>query len=96
MKITDLARAIAPQCKFKKIGIRPGEKMHEFLVSCDEARNTVVFKELYVILPQYFREVAYYKKYRKCPKVPKGFSFTSATNEKWLTVEGLRRVLKDI
>lgn len=94
MKIVDLARAILPKCKFKKVGIRPGEKLHEFLISCDEARNTKVFNDLYVILPQFLEGSVLYEKYEKCARVPVGFSYTSDTNEKWLTQEELRKVLK--
>ena len=93
MKITDLARAIAPKCKFRKIDIRPGEKIHELLVSSDEARHTRVFKDLYVVMPQFFREIKAHKKYEKCPIVPDGFSYTSSTNKQWLTVAGLRKAL---
>ena len=96
MKITDLARAIEPKCTFKKIGIRPGEKMHELLVSSDEARHARVLKNLYVILPQFFEERISFEKYEKLPSVPAGFSYTSDTNEKWLTVEELRKSLAAI
>lgn len=96
MKILDLARAISPKCKFKKIGIRPGEKMHELLISCDEARNTKVFNGLYVIMPQFLEGKILHEKYAECPNVPPGFSYTSDTNEKWLTQENLRKALEGI
>lgn len=96
VKILDLARAISPKCKFKKIGIRPGEKIHEILISNDEARNTKVFDDLYVIMPQFVLVKTPNKKYEKCPSVPAGFSYTSDTNEKWLTAEALKKILKAI
>ena len=96
MKISDLARAILPGCKFKNIGIRPGEKLHELLISGDEARDTKIFNDLYVIMPQFLEGRTLHEKYEKCPRVPGGFSYTSDTNEKWLMAEDLRKLLKAI
>lgn len=96
MRIPDLAKAISPGCKFKKIGIRPGEKIHEFLISCDEVRNTKVFNGSYVIMPQFLERKMLHEKYEKCPKVPVGFSYASDTNENRLTIEDLRKALKAI
>ncbi|MDD5560625.1 MAG: UDP-N-acetylglucosamine 4,6-dehydratase (inverting) [Candidatus Omnitrophica bacterium] len=96
MKIVDLARAILPECKFKKIGIRPGEKLHELLISCDEARNAKIFNGLYVIMPQFSGGRAINEKYEKYTKVPVGFSYASDTNKKWLTQTELRKALKSI
>ena len=93
MKITDLAKTIEPECKFKIIGIRPGEKMHELLVSQDEARNTKMLDDMYVILPQFFKNEALHKKYKNCKKVPDDFIYTSDKNKKWLTIEQLKRIL---
>lgn len=92
MKIIDLAKAIEPGCKFKIIGIRPGEKMHELLISQDEARKTKMLGDLYIILPQ-FENRATHKKYEKYTNVPNDFAYTSDKNKRWLTVEQLRRTL---
>jgi len=53
MKITDLAKAIEPNCTFKFTGIRPGEKLHENLISYDEARSTKKVDGIYVIVPRF-------------------------------------------
>lgn len=96
MKITDLARAIEPKCSFAAVGIRPGEKVHETLVSEDEARKTVLFKDSYVILPQFFESNAVCRKYAKCRKAGEGFSYRSDNNKEWLTVSRLKDMLKKL
>jgi len=93
MKIVDLAKAIEPECRLKLIGIRPGEKMHELLISQDEARNTKVLEDLYVILPQFFGGGAIHKRYEKFKNVPNNFVYTSDKNKRWLTVEQLKKML---
>lgn len=95
MKIVDLARAIEPDCRFKNIGIRPGEKVHEILISEDEARKTKIFDGVYVILPQFFESKEVHKEYEKYPFVPKGFVYRSDKNDKWLTTEELRKMVKE-
>jgi len=96
MKIIDLAKAIEPKCRFKIIGIRSGEKMHELLVSSDEARNTRVSDRIYIILPQFFERRDLHEKYYKYPTLPEGFAYSSDKNEKWLNAEDLRKMLKVI
>ncbi|MFA5059084.1 MAG: UDP-N-acetylglucosamine 4,6-dehydratase (inverting) [Candidatus Omnitrophota bacterium] len=94
MKVTDLALAIEPKCTFKKIGIRPGEKIHETLVSEDEARKTKIFKGSYVIMPQFYENEDVHKVYDKFPFVPENFVYCSDKNEKWLTIKDLQKVIK--
>lgn len=98
MKLTDLAKAIEPKCKFKIIGIRPGEKVHETLVSEDESRKTKKFNGLYVILPQFAvsERAELSRKYGKFPLVPESFVYRSDRNERWLTVEELRKMIKNL
>ncbi|HIP90470.1 MAG TPA: UDP-N-acetylglucosamine 4,6-dehydratase (inverting) [Candidatus Nanopusillus sp.] len=100
MRIVDLAKAICPNCEFEIIGIRPGEKLHETLISEDEARNTVIFEDLennrtiYIILPQFEFETKDLNRWKGLPKVPEGFVYRSDKNDRWLTVEELKEMIK--
>lgn len=96
MNIIDLAKAIEPKCTFKFFGIRAGEKVHESLFSEDESRNTVVFKDMYVILPSFGNEDDIFNKYKRSPKVKEGFVFRSDTNDEWLTIKQLQERIKRI
>ena len=83
MNILDLARAVAPECDVTRTGIRPGEKLHEVLVSEDEARHTLDMTEYFLIKPA----SAWWPTatYPEGSPVPEGFAFTSDTNDRWLT-----------
>lgn len=95
MNIMDLAKAIAPECKTKIIGIRPGEKLHEVMVPKDEARNTLEFKNYYVIQPD-FRFFARRFKNKEGKPVPEDFEYNSGTNTWRLTVEELREMIRNL
>jgi UDP-N-acetylglucosamine 4,6-dehydratase/5-epimerase len=83
MKVTDLAEAIAPGCKVESIGIRPGEKLHETLVSEDEARQSVDVEGMYVIRPNHpWWDENYWI---DGTPLADGFKYTSDTNPQWLT-----------
>ena len=98
MRIVDLARAIAPDCTFKFIGIRPGEKIHEVLISEDEGADVVKMRkngmDIYVILPQFAAKRAVYEKYKGYESLGRRFSFKSNENDWWLTEEELREMVK--
>lgn len=96
MKLVDMARAIDPKCVFKVVGIRAGEKMHEILISEDEARRTKVFDNMYVVLPQFFETKEVHRKYGKCKAVPGDFVYRSDNNEDRLTAAGLNKILNNI
>jgi UDP-N-acetylglucosamine 4,6-dehydratase len=90
MKIIDLIRAVAPTSKIKEIGIRPGEKLHEEMISSDDARRTVKQKNKYVISPLAI-EWAYI--IPDGEKLQEGFSYRSDTNDQWLTVEDIKKYI---
>lgn len=93
IKIIDLAKAIGPECRLKEIGIRPGEKLHEILISEDESRTTIDYKDMYIILPP-FRFWSKKSNFRGS-KLPEGFKYASNTNKEWLTIQDLRKIIKD-
>jgi len=92
MAITDLAKAVAPDCRIENIGIRPGEKLHEVLISEDDVRNTTDFEDMYVIQPA--NPMWNYKPWKSERKLPEDFRYSSDTNKQWLTVNQLRKIIK--
>jgi len=93
MRVTDLAEAIAPGVHREIIGIRPGEKLHELLITADESRHTIDAGEVYVVMPEHPWWDA------KLPgilgkAVPDGFVYASDTNDTWLSPADLQRVLQ--
>jgi UDP-N-acetylglucosamine 4,6-dehydratase len=93
MKVTDLAAAIAPECEQRIIGIRPGEKLHEVLITSDDARHTVEFEDRYVIEPDFPWWSGESYGVRGAVRVPEDFIFASNTNDQWLTPEELREMI---
>jgi UDP-N-acetylglucosamine 4,6-dehydratase len=88
----DLAEAVAPGCVVEYIGIRPGEKLHEVLLSEDEARNAVELDEMYIIQPSH----PWWKgtNWLHGRELPQGFRYTSDSNEQWLTNEQLQELIE--
>ncbi|MEK8196568.1 UDP-N-acetylglucosamine 4,6-dehydratase (inverting) [Lysinibacillus sp. FSL M8-0134] len=93
MKVTDLAKAIAPECEIEIIGIRPGEKLHEAMIMEDDARHTVEFDSYYVIQPEFPFWSAKFAKEGK--SLPNGFEYTSDKNEVWLEIEELKNLINE-
>ncbi len=95
MKVIDLAKAIAPEAEIEVIGIRPGEKLHEVLISQDESRGAVELEDMFVVMPPepswFGREWA-----KKGRPLPEGFAYTSDTNTEWLDVEQIRALIAPI
>ena len=95
VKIIDIASAIDPRLKIKKIGIRLGEKLHEDLITEAESINTLGFQDKYILLPSIEKKyVNYYRKFSKEIKKQIKFSYSSNTNNNFLNVKQIKRLLK--
>ena len=93
MSVKDLGAAIAPECEIVYSGIRPGEKLHEVLVSEDEARSSVELDDMYVVQPT--GTLWFGKEWEKVgKKLPDGFRYASNTNTEWLDLEGVKSMIK--
>ena len=90
MKIVDLAFAISESSPIQEIGIRPGEKLHEEMISPDDSRRTIELENRFVVTPL-FAEWGFNQP--KGRDVPDGFSYRSDTNSQWLSIEQLRKML---
>ncbi|MFA6405693.1 MAG: UDP-N-acetylglucosamine 4,6-dehydratase (inverting) [Candidatus Paceibacterota bacterium] len=91
MKIQDLFKALAPDRKIKIIGIRPGEKIHETLITQEESSRAHDLEDYYVILP-HTKSLAHHSKYDDKKSVKKNFVYTSDLNRKWLTSEQIKKI----
>ena len=96
-KIMDIAEAIAPECETRIVGIRPGEKLHEEMITESDSLNTIDLGEYYAILPSvsYTYTSEEYMKHHKAEMVPFGFTYNSGTNTEWETIDSLRELIKE-
>jgi UDP-N-acetylglucosamine 4,6-dehydratase len=92
MKMIDLAKALAPEAQIRTIGIRPGEKLHEVLISEDEARTTIELADMYVVQPQAALWFGYDWSKKGSP-LPEGFHYASDNNTEWLSVEEIQAMV---
>ena len=94
-RITDLAQAIGPDCEHPVVGIRPGEKLHEEMITASDSFNTVDLGSYFAILPMAAKySVDQYCERQGCPAVEPGYAYNSGTNPHFLTVEQLRLMVQ--
>ena len=94
-KITDLAKAMCPDCTMRQIGIGEGEKLHEIMVTAEDSFTTYEYDKHFIIYPQ----MVFNNARKAVPtgrKVEEGFSYSSGSNTEWLSVEEIRERLKGI
>lgn len=95
-RIMDVVEAVAPNCNVREIGIRPGEKLHEEMITETDAANAVMFDNYFVILPskRVFNVNSFMKRFNGhiCDD---GFRYNSGTNEQWLKIEEIRKMVED-
>ena len=95
-KITDVAEAIAPECKIEVIGIRPGEKIHEEMITASDSFYTYDLGKYYTILPSVPNfDIQEFIKHFNAKLVPNGFNYNSGDNTEWETVSSLRHLIKE-
>lgn len=95
LKIMDLAKSIGPSCKLNFIGIRPGEKIHEEMISVSDSFNTIDIGKYYIILPTMSQKIInVYKKKFKIKKFKQDTSYNSGTNSKFLSIKEIRKLIK--
>ena len=92
--LTDLAAAIGPTCKIKYIGVRPGEKIHEEMITASDSYTTFDIGKYYLILPSGNQKIFdFYKKKGKIKKVEKGFNYSSSNNKSFLKINEIRKLI---
>jgi len=94
-RIVDVAKAIGPDCEYPVVGIRPGEKIHEEMISASDSYNTVDLGTYYAILPQSSHySLDEYCEHHHAQPVPQGFAYNSGANPDFLSVEQLRELIR--
>jgi FlaA1/EpsC-like NDP-sugar epimerase len=94
-KIMDIAKAIGPNCKHEIVGIRPGEKIHEEMITSSDSFSTYDLGKYYAILPQTHNwKLDDFIKHFNAKKVSQGFKYNSNENSEWLSVEEIRNLIR--
>ena len=93
-KVVDLAKAMSRDCTIKEVGIREGEKLHEVMITAEDARHTLEFEDHFVIMPEFDWWEIDKAKYAGGKKLPEEFVYSSGNNREWLDVDMLREKLK--
>ena len=96
MKIIDLANVLAPECKHEIIGIRPGEKIHEVLLSVSDSRNAIEYSNFFIVKPEYKWWSTSKELKEEGIAVGDGFSYTSNNNDSWVKKSELLKMIKSI
>lgn len=95
MRMVDLAQAMAPDMKMAEVGIRPGEKIHEVMITREDARNTEEFETHYVVKPSF--GLCCSSKYKVCGTcVNDDFEYHSGNNKEWLTIEQMQKMVQEL
>ena len=96
-RILDLAKAIAPDCETHIVGIRPGEKLHEEMITDTDSLNTIDLGNYYAILPavSFSHSTEEFMAHHNAKKVPFGFKYNSGSNDDWETGDSLRQMIVD-
>ena len=95
MKIMDLINAVAPECKTEIIGIRPGEKLHEIMITKDDARKTIDVGDFFIIQPD-FNFWGRRSNWSESNPVPDNFEYNSGTNPRFLTIDEMKELISGI
>ena len=93
-RILDVAEAVAPGVRTEIVGIRPGEKMHEEMITSSDSFNTIDLEKYYAILPQANSKIQAYYESKGGKMVEPGFCYNSGTNNEWLSVEQLKNLIQ--
>jgi UDP-N-acetylglucosamine 4,6-dehydratase len=96
MRMVDLAQAMAPEMKMVEIGIRPGEKVHEVMITREDARNTIEFDQYYVVKPEFGTVSNKISSLAAGLPVPDDFEYHSGSNKEYLTIEQMQTMIKEL
>ena len=99
-RIIEVAKAIGPKCEHPVVGIRPGEKVHEDMITSSDSMNTIEAEKYFVIVPNsaernFAETMATYRKHYSAKPVTPGFRYSSGANDVWLSAEEIRSLIKN-